>query len=57
LVKQPLGGSDTVLVTFKPGFDLTSTYTDDTSGTPNVYFSKTNCALSGFHDDVYKVVD
>ena len=57
LVKQPLGGSDTVLVTFKTGFDLTSTYTDDTSGTPTVYFSKTSCGGGGNHDDVYKVVD
>jgi hypothetical protein len=57
LVRQPLGGSDTVLVTFNKGIDVNSTYVDDTSGTPTIYYSKTSCANGGNHGDVYKVVD
>jgi hypothetical protein len=57
LVRQPLGGSDTILVTFNKGIDVHSTYVDDTSGTPTIYYSKTSCATGGNHGDIYKVID
>jgi Tol biopolymer transport system component len=57
LVRQPLGGSDTVLVTFKDGIDVGSTYVDDTSGTPTVYCSQSICANHSKHGDVYKITD
>jgi hypothetical protein len=57
LVRQPLGGSDTVLVTFKQGVDVGSTYVDDTGGTPIVYYSQSSCADGGRHGDVYKIID
>jgi len=57
LVRQPLGGSDTVLVTFNKGIDVNSSYVDDTSGTPTIYYSKTSCANGANHGDVYKVID
>jgi hypothetical protein len=58
LVRQPLGGSDTVLVTFNKGIDvLYSTYVDDTTGTPTVYYDKSSCANGATHNDIYKVID
>jgi hypothetical protein len=57
LVRQPLGGSDTVLVTFKKGVDVSSTYVNDTGGTPTVYYSQSSCANGGRHGDVYKITD
>jgi hypothetical protein len=59
LVKYPLGGPATVLIVFPRGIDLSSTYVDDTSGTPTVYYSKSACNKDGSrtHGDVYKVVD
>jgi hypothetical protein len=57
LVRQPLGGSDTVLVTFNKGIDVSSTYVDNTTGTPTIYYSKFSCTNSGNHGDIYKVID
>jgi hypothetical protein len=57
LVRQPLGGSDTVLVTFKKGVDVGSTFVDDTGGTPSVYYSQSSCTGGGRHGDVYKITD
>ena len=44
LVKQPIGQPETVLVHFKPGFDILSSFTtpDPTSGT-DYYFTKYGC--------------
>jgi hypothetical protein len=59
LGKYPLGGPASVLVAFPNGIDLTSSYVDDTSGTPTIYYSKSTCNTNGSltHGDVYKVVD
>ncbi len=55
LVKQPIGQPEAVLVHFKPGFDILSSFTtaDPTSGT-DYYFTKYGCrARSG---QAFKVV-
>jgi hypothetical protein len=60
LVKYPLGGPATVLVAFPKGIDVSSTYVDDTSGTPTLYYSKGSCkknAAGNHNGDIYKVVD
>jgi hypothetical protein len=55
LVRQPLAGSKAVLVSFNKGIDVDTTYTDDTGGTPSVYYAKGSC--SNWAPDIYKVVD
>jgi hypothetical protein len=55
LVRQPLGGSDTVLVTFKQGVDVGSTYVDDTGDAPTVYYSQSSCGDGGRHGDLYRI--
>jgi hypothetical protein len=59
LNKYPLGGPTAQLVAFPKGIDLGSTYVDDTSGTPTIYYSKSTCNTNGTltHSDIYKVVD
>ena len=60
LVRYPLGGPATVLVAFPKGIDVSSSYVDDTSGTPTIYYAKGSCrtnAAGNHNDDVYKVVD
>jgi hypothetical protein len=57
LVRQPLRGPDTVLVSFKKGVDVGSTFVDDTGGTPTVYYSQSTCTDGGRHGDVYKITD
>ena len=57
LVRYPIGGPDTVLVSFAGGVDVSGTYVDDTSGTPVVYYSRSSCGNGGNHGDIYKVTD
>jgi hypothetical protein len=60
LVKYPLGGPATVLVAFPKGIDVSSSYVDDTSGTPTIYYSKGSCtknSAGNYNNDVYKIVD
>jgi len=55
LVRQPLAGPKAVLVSFNKGIDVDTTYTDDTTGTPIVYYAKGSCSTWAL--DIYKVVD
>ena len=55
LARQQLGGSDTVLVGFRNGVDVSSTYVDDTGATPTVYYSQSSCANGGRHGDVFTI--
>jgi len=57
LVRQPLAGPKTVLVSFNNGVDVDTTYTDDSTGTPSVYYAKGACAGGFIQRDIYKVVD
>ena len=61
LVRTPLHGPSTVVVHFKPGYDVLppfffgSTFADDSAGPPVIYYSRVNCSTA--NSDIYKVVD
>jgi hypothetical protein len=57
LNKRALGATRTTLVSFTHGVDIGygSTFVDDSSGTPVVYYPRYSCATR--EADVYKVVD
>jgi hypothetical protein len=57
LVKVPLGGTETEIAPMPNGVDVSSTYVDDSSGTPIVYYSRSSCANNETHGDIYKVVN
>jgi hypothetical protein len=58
LIRQPLDGPAAIVHTFSPGVDVGSTYVDDTSGTPTVYYSKGVCVGGDVPNaDIYKIVD
>lgn len=55
LVRSPVGGSNTVLVRFKKDYDVISTFADDSTGAPVVYFDRYRCGNPA--GDIYKVID
>jgi len=58
LIRQPVRGRAVVVHRFDPGVAVNSTYVDDTSGTPTVYYSRGVCVDGRVPNaDIYKIVD
>jgi hypothetical protein len=53
LIKRPLGGPSTTLVSFNRGTDFFSTYAYTNTGGTDLYYAKLHCATSA--TDIYRV--